>query len=115
LLNALIRQRKKEAIDYKAYLAQVVELTKQVSKPESHSAYPGILNSPARRALFDNLGHNEQLAVAVDTAILNVKKADWRGHRFKEREVRMAIKSALGGDEDLANTIFEIVKNQRDY
>ena len=59
--------------------------------------------------------HNEELAVQVDTAIRNVKKADWRGHRFKEREVRLAIKSALGGDGDLANAIFEIVKNQRDY
>jgi type I restriction enzyme, R subunit len=115
LLDALIRQRKKEAIDYKAYLAQVVELTKKVSKPGSHSAYPPSLNSPGRRALFDNLGRNEQLAIAVDTAIVNVKKADWRGHRFKEREVRLEIKSALGGDEDLANSIFEIVKNQRDY
>ncbi len=51
----------------------------------------------------------------MDAAIRDVKKADWRGHKFKEREVRLAIKSALGGDADLANTIFEIVKNQRDY
>ncbi len=59
--------------------------------------------------------HDEQLAVQVDTAILNVKKADWRGHKFKEKEVRLAIKSALGGNEDLTNAIFEIVMNQRDY
>ncbi len=49
LLDALIRQRKKEAIDYKAYLAKVVELTKKVRKPESHSSYPRGINSAARR------------------------------------------------------------------
>ena len=51
----------------------------------------------------------------MDTGIRNVKKADWRGNRFKEREVRNAIKSILGDDHGLVDAIFEIVKNQRDY
>ena len=38
-------------------------------------------------------GSPEQLALALDRAIRQVKKADWRGNRFKEREVRNAIKS----------------------
>ena len=42
-----------------------------------------------------------------------MKKADWRGKTFKEREVRNAIKQVLGGDEALVDTIFEIVKNQQ--
>ena len=36
-------------MDYKTYLAKVVELTKKVSKPESHTSYPAGINSPARR------------------------------------------------------------------
>ena len=115
LLAALIQARKKEAIDYKAYLAKVVELAKGVSSPETQSSYPGAINSGARRALYDNLGQSEELAVRVDTAIRDVKKADWRGNQFKEREVRNAIKSELDDDEGLIDTIFEIVKNQRDY
>ena len=51
----------------------------------------------------------------LDDAVRAVKKADWRGHRFKEREVRKAVRSALGNDEELVNTFFEIVKAQRDY
>ncbi len=115
LLDALIQTRKKEAMDYKAYLAKIVELTKKVSKPETQSSYPASINSPARRALFDNLEQKEELAVQVDTAIQNVKKAGWRGNRFKEREVRIAIKSVLGNDDGLVDAIFEIVKNQRGY
>jgi len=57
----------------------------------------------------------EALAVALDSAIRSVKKANWRGNTFKEREVRGAIKSQLGDDEILIEAIFDIVKNQRDY
>ena len=136
LLDALIEQRKKEALDYKAYLAKLVELTRKVSKPEAGAEYPPAINSPARRALYDNLqgvpGLNkrfapkhaaadaatdarERVALAVDDAIRQVKKADWRGNRFKEREVRNAIQSVLGTEQALIDGIFEIVKSQRDY
>ena len=115
LLDALIQRRRQEAIDYKEYLEKIVELTNGVVQPETKSTYPQAINTHARRALYDNLGGDENLAVGVDEAILKVKKADWRGNTFKEKEVRVAIKSVLGGDEQRVDTIFEIVKNQRDY
>ena len=101
LLDALIQMRKQQAMDYKAYLAKIVELTKQVSKPETQSSYPASIDSPARRALYDNLKpHAEtavrenptayagflpedatvRLALDVDDAIRRVKKANWRAH-----------------------------------
>ena len=57
----------------------------------------------------------ESKALALDSTIRSVKKADWRGNKLKEREVRNAIKSKLGDDEALTDTIFEIVKAQSDY
>ena len=57
----------------------------------------------------------EALALSIDRAIRDVKKADWRGNRFKEREVRNAIQNAIGADVGLVDTLFEIVKNQREY
>jgi type I restriction enzyme R subunit len=137
LLDALIKQRKQEAMNYKAYLARVVELSKRVSQPETQSSYPTSINNGALRALYDNLedaddavmevrepqahyGSGPPLddraarALALDHAIRAVKKADWRGNRFKEREVRNAIVSELG-ESDAVDKIFEIVKNQREY
>ena len=129
LLDALILQRKQEAIDYKDYLSRIVALTEKVSNPQTQSSYPSSIDSAALRALFDNLqvrgptlsydaeplvDLKEAKALAIDRAIRSVKKADWRGNRFKEREVRNAIRSALD-DENLAEQIFAIVKNQRDY
>ncbi|MEW5892810.1 MAG: type I restriction endonuclease subunit R [Pseudomonadota bacterium] len=134
LLDALIEQRRQQALDYRAYLAKIVELTRQVKQPETHD-YPLPINSPARRALYDNLkavpnleaviarelkvadsgaSLAEAVALALDDAIRDVKKADWRGNKFKEREVRNAIKALLG-DDALVGAIFEIVKAQRDY
>ena len=115
LLDALIQERRREAVSYKDYLRKIVELSKKVGRPETHSSYPKSLDTSARRALYDNLDHNEELAVRVDEAILNVKKDSWRGHRFKERQVRIAIRSVLGNDDSKVDEIFEIVKNQRDY
>ncbi|KAB2949522.1 MAG: HsdR family type I site-specific deoxyribonuclease [Phycisphaerae bacterium] len=115
LLDALILQRKREALNYRAYLAKIVDLTRKVSRPESQAAYPASINSPARRALFDNLNQDEVLAVQVDTAIRNIKKDDWRGMRAKRIEVRNAIKSVLGDDDGFVDAIYKIAESQRDY
>jgi type I restriction enzyme, R subunit len=138
LLDALIAERKRQALDYKAYLARLVMLTKQVSNPASQTTYPLGINNAPLRALFDNLQDVADLegrltltgavaevrsgataaeltALALDKAIRGVKKADWRGNRFKEREVRNAVESVLGEDGALVDTVFEIVRNQRAY
>jgi type I restriction enzyme, R subunit len=138
LLDALIAQRKQAATNYQAYLEKIVALTKQVTQPESGASYPPGINTAVLRALFDNLegaaqdsrvrdnasvpydagssvNGREELALALDQAIRRVKKADWRGNRFKEREIRNAIRSELGSDDPRVDSIFEIVRNQRDY
>jgi len=120
LLDALIKQRRQEAMDYKAYLRRIVELTRKVARREEQSSYPPGIETPAVQALYDNLGQDTTLALRVDEKIRSVKKADWRGNKFKEREVRNAIVSVLDGqirDTDLpdVDTVFELVKNQSDY
>lgn len=114
LLDALIEQRKQQAIDYEKYLAEIVELTKKVSSPGAGAAYPDGMNSAARRALYDNLDKNEDLATAIDTDIRKVKKDDWRGNTFKEREVRNAIRYHVS-DNEQAEFIMDLVKNQHEY
>jgi type I restriction enzyme R subunit len=95
LLDALIAQRRLEALDYAAYLARIVELTRQAKSGPSATAYPVSLDTPASRALYDNLGKNEGLALAVDRAVRASRQDDWRNNPFKIKKVRYAIRKAL--------------------
>jgi type I restriction enzyme, R subunit len=114
LLDALIEQRKKAAIDYAEYLAQIVELTKQAKHPESGESYPKTLNSNAKRALYDNLAKDEALALALDKAVMDSKQDDWRNNPVKVKKVRNAMKKVLDEDTDIEQ-VLELVKNQHDY
>ena len=116
LLDALIKDRRQQAIDYKVYLQKVKELSAQVVNPGglNPSDYPASINTTAKKALYDNLGKNEILALKIDTAIKHTKKADWIGNRIKEREVEAAIAKELDDDTQLEQ-ILELVKNQYEY
>ena len=115
LLDDLIQERKAQAAEYEKYLEKLVELTKKVVNPASGGVtYPKALNTSARRALYDNLERNEELAIALDTQILAIRKDDWRGHIIKEREIKYVIRNIID-DEAEVERIFELVKNQREY
>ena len=133
LLDKLIRQRKQEALSYQAYLAEIVELTEKVSSPGTQAGdYPYSINTPARRALYDNLKERnlivdegvvaedastpaEKAAIAIDKAVREVRKDNWRGMRAKQIEVRNAIKSALKDADALVDEIYSMIKNRNDY
>jgi len=113
LLDALIQQRRQDALSYEQYLQQIMELAAQIQNPADSNEYPPQLNSDAKRSLYDNLNRNEALALALDNEIRNTKKDDWRGNKIKEREVRYVIANHV--PEDQVDEIFELVKKQRDY
>ena len=117
LLDALIKQRKQEALDYQQYLEKIVELTKQAKNGPGGAAYPKALNTSALRALYDNLGKDEALALAVDAAVCENKQDDWRGNAVKVKIVMHAIKDALEASNSQAEVkaVLELVKNQNDY
>ena len=115
LLDELIKARKTQALKYKAYLQKMIALARQVKQPGGSAAYPASLQTEALRSLYDNLDRQEALAIQLDKAIRSRKRADWRNNTMKEREVRRAIESVLGNDSELVDTIFDIVKAQRDY
>jgi type I restriction enzyme R subunit len=96
LLDALIEQRRKEALDYQEYLRRIVELTKKVTNPEGSGAYPTTMNTPGKRALYDNLDRSEALALAINAAVRASRQDDWRSNPFKVKRVRNVIRDALG-------------------
>lgn len=114
LLDALIKERKEEAENYQKYLARIIELTKKVKNPATSASYPKSLNTNAKRALYDNLNKEEDLALKIDNEINNTRKDDWRNQKQKQKEVKNAIGKYII-DENEVTRIFELVKNQSEY
>ena len=119
LLDALIEERRKQVISYKAYLEKFKALAGKVVKPQGdvQNPYPSSIDTPAKRALYDNLNKDEVLATKIDAAIRYTKKADWVGDRLKEREVEHVLRQELAGydvDVDVV-AVLALAKNQADY
>lgn len=116
LLEELTELRRKRAIDYKNYLQKIKELAQKAFNSEQQtSEYPVSMNTPAKRALFDNLDKDEILVNRLDAAIRCTKKADWVGDRFKERELLSAIRKELKNTSYDIPSVFELIKQQREY
>jgi len=119
LLDELIRERKAKAIEYENYLKKIVEFVKKISGVSGSESYPKNINTRAKRALYDNLDSNEDLAVKVHENIERNKLDEWKGNRIKEKQVRNAIRSALEEfdihDEKRVAAILNVAKNQNEY
>jgi len=119
LLDDLIRKRKEEEINYSRYLEKIEELIKKVKYTDKNNYYPKEINTNAKRALYDNLNQNEDLALEVHKNVMNFKPDGWRGNKIKEKKVTNAIRKAMKNfeinDEDEIKRILELVKNQNEY
>lgn len=116
LLDELIKQRKEESLAYEEYLEKIKKLAEQISNPSSSTSYPDTLKSGATRALYDNLGQNESMAIAVDAVILTTKLDGWRDGGIKERKLKLAVLAVLPEeDKTRIDEIMDIIKAQREY
>lgn len=115
LLDALIAQRRQEAIDYKHYLADLIALATKVGKKESDTVYPAWAKNGAQKALVDFGWDDEALATQLDAAIMVAKPHDWVGNKLKEKIVANAIKKVLPADFDRFNELFDLVRARDEY
>ena len=119
LLDEIIRDRKSKAVEYAEYLRRIVKFVKDLKQATGSGGYPKTLNTRAKRALYDNLGNNEEAALRVNEAILRYKPDGWRGNVIKERVVKLAIRRALDecgiDDEGTIDSILELARNQNEY
>jgi type I restriction enzyme R subunit len=68
LLDEIIAARKAKAIEYEEYLKRIAELAKRVEAGQGEET-PKALNTPGKRALYNNLNQNEELALRIDEAV----------------------------------------------
>ncbi|GAA2393445.1 type I restriction endonuclease subunit R [Gordonia cholesterolivorans] len=115
LLDAIIEQRRQQAIDYQEYLAKLLDAAKQLGSKESDTKYPDWADNGARRALIDFGWPDPATPIQVDTAILTSKPHDWVGNTMKEKVVKRAISRTLPDGFDRLDELFELVKARDEY
>lgn len=130
LLDEIIAARKAKAIAYEELLKRYADLVKKVEAGHSEDT-PAQLNTPGRRALYNNLrggllpaGANVaadpaaaralDLALRIDAAVRQVRPDGWRGVQAREQVIKGALFGILQ-DMDEVERMFLIVKAQVEY
>jgi type I restriction enzyme R subunit len=114
LLKEILADLKALRTSYEDFLKRIGEVAKQVQAGKSDDT-PANLNTPGKRALFNNLSHNEELALKIDDKVKQVRPADWRGTKARENIIKAALFPLLGNDKNEVERIFLIITAQREY
>ncbi len=112
ILQELIDKRKKEMLDYEEYMKELIELVKKV-KGKSANSYPESIKTPGMRALYDNLGQNEYLAIRAHEIIKENAIVGFRESLMKRKKIIRALAKLLG--DEMALKIYDIIKLHDEY
>jgi type I restriction enzyme, R subunit len=95
LLEELVAQRLRQAIAYEEYLKEIAKLANKVVKPNLVD-YPKSLNTPGKRALFDNFFPSKEAStLAIDEILHESAQDGWRANRAKRRLLGNAVTQGL--------------------
>lgn len=111
LLEALIRQRREQAISYAEYLAQVAEFIRKVDSGEATS-HPAGIETAGQRALHDTLG-DVDMAKVVHKAVKLHARDGWRDSPPKTNELRRALRPLI--PPDLFDAALSVIRAQDEY
>jgi len=138
LLDEIIAERKRKAMEYEKYLKQIAALVATVEAGYEDDIPDVLKKSAAVRALYNNLKDGKgtngfiaadrpaptygsqpdpalQLAQDLDQVVRQVKMNGFRGNQAKENVIKAAIYPLLGDDIAEVVRIFEIIKQQTEY
>jgi type I restriction enzyme R subunit len=137
LLDEIIKFRKEQADKYEEYLKQIAELAKRVEAGQAEDT-PEQLNTPGRRALYNNLRQEASsgspsgvadpspsygdstkedvlnLAIRIDETVKHTRPDGWRGVQAKENVIKAALYGILQNIAEVER-IFLIIEKQREY
>ena len=114
VLDDVIAKLRDERLDYEQFMQEMAELAARVRAGMSDNT-PVALDTAGKRALYNNLKDDEELALKIDAAVRRSKPADFRGNRVKENIIKQAIYPLLNDDVDEVERIFQIITAQQEY
>ena len=132
LLDEIIADRKRKAIEYEEYLRRIAELAKSVQSGHAEDTPEVLKKSKALSAIYANLQpfakgqaaegkapYNKdqllELAQQIDATVHKAKQDGFRGHEGKERKIMGALLPLLNHDAAEVMRLFDIIKQQAEY
>lgn len=113
VLAEIIRFRKQQAEAYEEYLRRVAELAREL-KQQTADNTPTSLDTPGKRALWNNLNQNLALALRIDSTVRQVRPDGWRGIQAKEQLIKAALFGVMQ-DASEVERLFPILVAQPEY
>ena len=113
LLEGIIQDLKAKRLDYQEYLNKIADLAKQVWAGQDETM-PKQMDTPGRRALYNNLEPNVALAAQIDNPVKTNRPDGWRGVQTKEQVIKKALYDVLQ-DVTEVERIFLIIAQQPEY
>jgi type I restriction enzyme, R subunit len=113
LLAEIITARKAKAIEYEEYLKRIAELARKVETGQGEEISKD-LDTPGKRALYNNLDKNETIALKIDETVKQVRPDGWRGVQAREQVIKGALYGVLQNIDEVERT-FRIIKAQKEY
>lgn len=115
LLDNVVESLKQNRLEYREYLKKVAEIVRQTFETNTADYPESIRNSKKRIALYDNLEHNETLAVKLDEELHKKLQAGYKTNPLKKKNAVKLIKNCLQTDDmELVNRIYQVVENNYD-
>lgn len=118
LLNQLLQAQKEGKMQYKELIEQLIEKIREV-RSDTKLKYPKAIDTKGKRALYDNLGRDEALAVMVHNAVKQNARDGFRdtsGGGMKMKALRQAVKRVLlDVSVDKLDEIMQIIIVQSEY
>ena len=114
LLDDVLADLRANRITYEEFLQKIGDLATQVQSGKAE-ATPVALDTPGKRALFNNLGKDEALALKIDAEVKRIRPDGFRGSQAKENIIKRALLTLLRNDVAEVERIFAIIKAQSEY
>ncbi len=112
-LNKILEEMKQHTEEYKEQLRKLVEIMREMRG--SKNEYPSDINTDGKKALYDNLGKDETLALRTYLAIKENAEVGFREAGLRQKALRKAIERVEGITTDKVDIVLKIAINNPEF
>lgn len=111
-INRLLEEYHQEKLEYKELLKSIRALANEI---KNQQAVDPRINSEGKKALYDNLGKDVELALKMNDVIIANAAHGFRTSEVRKKKLYLAIKKALEGTGFSPDAILNIVIHNPEY